>query len=375
MPILIKPNLNCNIHCVYCYEKEYRASHECSTYDLGKVLKAMEEQHALTKSHLALHGGEPLMIPKMDLEKILAKSVELSGGSSIQTNGTLIDGEHIELFRKYKTAVGISLDGPGELCKYRMKANEANKIMAFIRQYAREFRISVIAVVSRANAGNAELLNSFKSWVSELSYLGVGGRLNPCGGDIGASWELKTDEISEVMMDLAKFNLEKGYRWSPFTDIALRVRNEPAVCIFMGCDPYHTDSATVILGDGSITNCMRTVKDDIVPRHPQKYNTRDEILQEIPQEYGGCRECEYFYACRGGCPSMAIDNDWRNRTYFCPTYKRLFQYYENIRKSIGLHKSKPTDRRQNKDRPGHVDNHKNTPHIDSRQHTDEVRRI
>jgi uncharacterized protein len=103
----------------------------------------------------------------------------------------------------------------------------------------------------------------------------------------------------------------------------------------MGCDIFSTPSATVILGDGSITNCMRTNPEYILLRAPVKYDTRTEILKETPQEFGGCQGCKYFTACYGGCPSAAIDGDWRNRTYLCPLWKTLFQYFENVLRFVG----------------------------------------
>jgi hypothetical protein len=118
---------------------------------------------------------------------------------------------------------------------------------------------------------------------------------------------------------------------------------------------------------------MKTNQGDIVLRHSNKYNTRDEILQEIPQEYKGCRGCEFWQACRGGCPTTAIDNDWRNRSYFCPTHKVLLGFYTNITKALKIPKTQPSGQGSNKGKPGHTDSHSNTPHVDTRQHTDVIK--
>ncbi|GAJ08793.1 unnamed protein product, partial [marine sediment metagenome] len=257
--------------------------------------------------------------------------------SSIETNATLIDKDFIELFKKYKTHVGISLDGPGELSKYRMSARKANKVNELIPQLIKEgLGVSVIAIVSKSNAETLELQGRFKEWLLVLKGLGVGGRLNPCSGEGVAEYELDMNTLTEFYLDLANFCIRNGVSWSPLSDMSLRMRSRGAVCVFMGCDHYHTSSATVILGDGSITNCMRTNQGDIILRHPAKYNTRDELLQEIPQEHGGCQGCEFWYACHGGCPSEAINADWRNRSLFCPMYKELFKFYGNLMKAISL---------------------------------------
>jgi len=76
-------------------------------YNLKAIFERMEE---FKDMDMALHGGEPLTLLKKDIEAILAKMYDLRGRSSVQTNGTLIDDDHIKMFKKYKTFVGISWD-------------------------------------------------------------------------------------------------------------------------------------------------------------------------------------------------------------------------------------------------------------------------
>jgi len=323
--LLIKPYLGCNLKCAYCYERDLRKQ-EVMHYDLPKVLEAMGQYKDL---QMTLHGGEPLCMPKEDVESIFKKTYELQNRSSIQTNGMNIDANYIELFKKYKTSVGISFDGEGELSSYRMSQEKAVKLMNTIREMRKQdIQVSVIAIISKSNAEDDEKLKRLKEWLVELDDLRICGRLNPCGGALDC--ELSPSRLIEVYLDLAEFCVRNNFRWSPFIDIVNRLLGKSAVCTFMGCDPFHTPSATVLLGDGSVTNCMRTNEKGILLHHPAQYDTRDELLQEIPQKFGGCKGCEFFYACHGGCPSIAIDSDWRNRTYLCPLWKELFKYYRNI---------------------------------------------
>jgi len=323
--LLVKPFLGCNLACKYCYEGNYRRKHNPKMdYNLDLVLKRMEEFKDL---EMSLHGGECLAMPKKDVEKFLAKMFELTKKSGIQTNGTLIDEEYIEMFKKYKTDVGISFDGPGVLSEYRgpLTFNLDKTIERLVRE---GISTSIIMVISKSNAGTDERLKKLKEYLLELDKLKISGRINPCVD--APAYELGEKRLIEVYLDLAEFCFKNNLRWSPFTDIIHGLQGKPRVCIFMGCDFFSTASATVIVGDGSITNCMRTNKENILLRHPVKYNTREEILAETPQEFFGCQGCKYFTACYGGCPTSAINNDWRNRTYLCSLWKALFQYYENI---------------------------------------------
>jgi len=322
--LLIKPYLGCNIACKYCYEGRYRKKHQPKMkYNLEAIFKRMEEFKDL---EMAFHGGEPLTLPRKDIEAILAKIHELQGKSSIQTNATCIDDKFIEMFKKYKTSVGISWDGPGELCEYRPGTS---KVGSIIERLVKEgISTSLIIVVSKANAGTKQRLNKLKDYLLKLHRLNISGRINPCY--VASGYELTMKKMKEAYLDLADFCLQYNLKWSPFVDIINGLKGKDRVCTFMGCDPFSTQSATVILGDGSVTNCMRTNQEGILLRHPAQYKTRNEILENIPQEYGGCKGCKYWTACYGGCPSGAIDNDWRNRTYVCPVWKALFEFYENI---------------------------------------------
>ena len=368
--LLVKPYLGCNLNCKYCYEREYRKEKKLnlskvkSQYDLKKIFKEMKK---FKNYQQVLHGGEPLVMGKKDVKKILMKMKKLTGRSGIQTNGFLIDDDFIKIFKECNTSVGVSYDGPGELSKFRPgTSNLDEKVKKMVKQ---GLRVSMIMVISKANAGNDKLLKRLKKYLLELNELKVCGRLNPCAGAPG--FELGEKRLIKVYLDLADFCLTHNLRWSPFIDMVNGLQGKCRVCTFSSCDIFHTKSATVLVGDGSISNCMRTNEKEIILRHPAEYNTRDEILKETPQEFGGCLNCKYFDACHGGCPTQAIDNDWRNRTYLCPFYKALFQFYEKTLDFFGFHPShqKCAEGMRSKGiAQGHQDGHGDWPnHGDSNQ--------
>ena len=41
---------------------------------------------------------------------------------------------------------------------------------------------------------------------------------------------------------------------------------------------------------------------------------------------GRCRECEWLFACGGGCPK---DRLWRNKNYLCEGYRMFFECIKN----------------------------------------------
>jgi uncharacterized protein len=67
---------------------------------------------------VVLHGGEPLLLPRIILERLLqglADRLPPSCSRSIQTNGTLIDDDLLALCVRTKTTLSVSIDGPPEV--------------------------------------------------------------------------------------------------------------------------------------------------------------------------------------------------------------------------------------------------------------------
>ncbi len=125
--LLAKPTgAQCNLDCDYCFflskemlypDSRFRMSDE----QLDDYLRQLIEAHAqVPEVTIAWQGGEPTL---MGLE-FFRRSVEIArkylrpgqrAVHTIQTNGTLIDGEWAEFFKENDYLVGISIDGPREI--------------------------------------------------------------------------------------------------------------------------------------------------------------------------------------------------------------------------------------------------------------------
>ncbi len=328
MGLLIKPYLGCNIKCGYCYEGPLREKKKPKLdYDLNAVIATIRE-HKDDAPSIGLHGGELFCLPNKDIEILLKETYKHGESVSIQTNATLIDDKKIKLLKKYNVSLGISWDGPGELCAARPGTENVDKV---IEKIAKEkINFGMIIVVSEANAGTKEKREKLKKWILKMAKgYGIEARLNPCYKS--KRWELSPKKRVEVYLDLAEFCLKNNITWSPFTDITRALQGiEDRVCTFRGCDMFCTQSATSVMGDGSVTNCMRTNEKYILLRDEKEYKTRMEILREVSKENGGCRGCKYIEMCTGGCPTATIDDDWRNRTSWCDVWYALFSYFENV---------------------------------------------
>jgi uncharacterized protein len=340
MPIELRPlGVGCNIRCHYCYQNPERDVGGLSRkYSIPAMQAAVERE----KTSFTLFGGEALLVPEDDLERLWSWGWEKFRTNGIQTNGVLINENHIRMFKKYRVHVGISIDGPGELNDVRWAGSlEATrkataKTEAAIRRLCEEGCVpSLIVTLHRANA-TAERRPILMNWLLELEALGVRSvRLHILEVDnplVRSRYVLSTQENIETFLHFAEFESRlKRMHFDVFKDIRnlLVGRDEKATCIWTGCDPYTTAAVRGVEGNGQRSNCGRTNKEgvDFVKSDMVGFE-RYIALYRTPQEEGGCSGCRYFVMCKGQCPGTAIDGDWRNRTEHCLVWKALFEHFE-----------------------------------------------
>jgi uncharacterized protein len=330
MTVLVVPYLGCNLRCRHCFAHGYEFSKP--DYDLEAILKSMEQMHQKTGGDsFCMHGGECTLIPKKDFEIILKKMTELQGKSAIQTNCYNIDNDLIELFKKYKTSIGASLDGLGELNSLRgfpydpEKTNEYTE-KAFhnmINMQEQGLNVGLITVLHKMNASSTEKLQKLIQFIMTLREHKIkGGRLNMMwtNNPEAKPYELTPEEASQAWLYL--YNNLKTYpdlQWQPFRDFTDNLLGfSHSSCTYGKCDYFCTYGARVILSDGSLGNCDRTHQEGCVyTRAAEKPSyERYEALKATD-----CAKCRFWNVCYGGCPAEGIDGDWRNKTRFCkPTY-------------------------------------------------------
>lgn len=345
-------NSDCQANCAYCYEKKIREEGRCDRkLKLDAVFNQMDAEWSKNKCGVPyLHGGEALTAGYDATEAILRKAYELAGRTSIQTYGYLIDRQYIEMFKRYNTSVGISLDGPYPLNNARaVKGYKAKEVTELVHRNILEMRtagigVSIICVLHKLNA-LPEPREKLKEWLLWLRAQGInGGRLNLMTSFGNAdNLELTEDEAADAWVDLARFTLidNEGLAWKPFRDAVDSLLGlEQGTCVFGKCQFYHAHTEPVILSDGKTATCLKTgaTTGHIYPRYPDYRYYQDsnkgfglvryDVLSQVEQEYGGCKGCMYWRNCYGGCPASGLNDDWRNRSRFCGANYKLFETVE-----------------------------------------------
>ena len=336
-----------------------------------EVLKSINTIHERSGGEkIILHGGEPLMLSKKEIDLFLRTSYEKNGFSAIQTNAYLIDEDIISMFKKYKTGVGISIDGPWSCNALRgsgtakERKKQTSKILSNIDRLIEEKIIpGIIIVVHKQNAigDNRETL---KEWILSLNKRRITGRLNPCiTGNM--KYDLTPEEASDFYIDMLNFMMENGIRgWSPYQDVINTLKGEGSVeCKFRECDPLATAAATSVMRDGTIGVCLRLYGDG---KEYERHNSVTDVRGRVLQKYD-CKGCEWWEHCHGGCSSSAIDFDWRNKDRFCLLWKTLFVRISRILSIFG-------EKKQQKRPPEQVDCDKpisKNNHTDGMEHLDD----
>ena len=341
MTIELRPlGVRCNIQCQYCYQNPLRdAGNVAKEYDLDKMLEVVEQEG----DRFALFGGEPLLLPLEDLERLWAWGFQRYGSNSVQTNGALIRREHIDLFRKYNVRVGISIDGPEELNDARWAGSlertrkTTAQIHAVIRQLCEEgMPPGLIITLHRGNAVGQRLAR-MNAWIRELEEIGVRSImlhiLEVDHEEIARQYELTTGENLVAFRNFAALARE-------LTTLRIRIfdemrdlllgNDEKADCVWNACDPYTTRAVRGIEGNGQRSNCGRVNKEGIeFTKGDVEGFERYLALYSTPQEEGGCQGCRFFLMCKGQCPGTAAHGDWRNRTQYCEVWMHLFEECES----------------------------------------------
>jgi len=349
MSIEVSPvGVTCNLSCPYCYEHPMREAGNFNEkpYDLDKMIASLEKEGR----KFGLFGGEPLLTDLETLEGLWKFGLEKYGVNQVQTNATLINDKHIDLFKKYKVHVGISVDGPDELNdgrwagsleetrrRTKLSMDAANKLCD------EGMPPSFIITLHKLNA-TPEKLPRLKEWFRYWDSRGVkSSRLHTLEVEydsINETMALSDIRNIEVMLEMAQFESElKNIRFDVFIDIKKMLigSDNSTTCTFHDCDPYTTDAVRGINGQGESENCGRANKEGInFLKSDTKGYERQLALYNTPQEYGGCKGCRFFIMCKGQCPGTGIRYDWRNKTDKCEMYFKLFEHFETKYEEVGV---------------------------------------
>ncbi len=358
--ILIKPaSSGCNIACKYCFYHSIASEREVPNYGI----MSEEQLDTLVKETIkyadgfacfAFQGGEPTLAG-LDFFK---KAVELQQKynnknliiqNTIQTNGTLIDEAWAKFLGKNKFLVGLSLDGPRGVNNFCRVTRQGESIfdkemetIALFQKYRVDFNV-VTVVTAKTVDRISGVYNFFKK--KGFQYL----QFIPCLDErygLHGEYSLTPKAYGEFLCKLfdlwyEDFSHGLSIDIRMFSNLAqMAAGYAPEECGMCGqCNTYF-----VVESDGSVYPCdfytqdrwkLGTVSDGFWNLYQGKKST--EFMKISHKTEPKCRECPYFYLCRGGCRRWRDmkSNGELELNYLCEGYKIFFEHCESRIKLLG----------------------------------------
>lgn len=358
LKVIVKPTINCNLGCVYCYEGKNTYRGQRMNYDTlrNTIVKFARYNGPQAETQFIWHGGEPLLMGLEFFTKIVEIQDELGPertfSNGIQTNGTLITGEFCDLFEERDFGVGVSLDGPQWLHDlqrpYPNGRSSFDDVMAGIalirgRQTSNNGHPvcdGVLAVLTRNTLANRdEFYEFFQS--RKLNF-----KVNPIyyegrGGDVREDLGIEPGEYGKAMMALFDHWF---YRDGSFLTIdpldemlGNLITGRSRSCRFAeSCYKKYLEVAPngdvyPCAGRNLRIFCLGNINEkslEEILASPVLERFKTERMQ-LPEH---CASCNYFSICHGGCIRQAFMQQERlsDRDYYCPSYKVLYEHLRQV---------------------------------------------
>ena len=157
--LIIQPTPFCNINCSYCYLSTRAETRRISIETVEAIARFLCDVPVSNSSlNICWHAGEPLVVPISFYERAFSCFAETPGMPEVrhtfQTNGTLIDKDWCDFFRRWSVDVGVSVDGPQAIHDSqrvdRAGRGTFDRVMRGIsRLHQHEVPFSVISVLTK----------------------------------------------------------------------------------------------------------------------------------------------------------------------------------------------------------------------------------
>jgi len=363
---------DCNLRCVYCY----RGDQPGRTMPLEVARTALEIAAASgLPFHVQLAGGEPTLVPElMEVIGRIIREADWPATIAVQTNGTLVDKQLINLCRRFSISFGISLDGPPEvhesirgsagatfrgltlLDREKMPAHvtavlsalnvmDLGRLILSLAAFANVQGVALDPVVLKGNA-----LSGFEHSFSLSTHANGKKTSSPCNGPhngLRGETSLETsqrdgqeqplhhsmlpserslqDGIHAMLTTVRKINLlrSRPIRWREFDAVTRALKAEAKQERY--CHACNGESLAVH-PDGTVYPCGQTVGDPsmVVGTVDRIDWERLRSMFQEPQLRGDCAECPLKDRCPGDCPSrLHYNGTLRTHHSMCMIYRTI----------------------------------------------------
>jgi uncharacterized protein len=380
--VLAKPTgAICNLDCQYCFFLSKEALYPGSRFRMAdELLEAyvrgvIESQPKMPEITIAWQGGEPTL---MGLD-FFRRSVEYARQysrpgvrvlSTIQTNGTLLDGGWCEFFRENGFLVGLSLDGPRAMHDAYRRDKGGKPTFDRVMRAARlmqthQVDFNILCTVNAANAGHPlDVYRFFRDEVGAqfIQFIPIVERLTtetealagdgwgegPRGvrplyvqqGDRVTGRSVKPEQWGDFLIAIfdewVRRDVAKVYVQMFDAALASWYGEGPSLCIFAET----CGDALALEHNGDLYSCDHFVEPEYLLGNILEQPMIELVASPKQRKFGAdkrdtlpryCRECEVRFACHGECPrnrfTLAPGGE-PGLNYLCAGYKAFFRHVD-----------------------------------------------
>jgi len=369
--VMAKPSGSvCNIDCEYCFylekEKLYPTvgrDWRMSDQVLERYVRQQIEAQDVPVVDFAWQGGEPTLLGVDFFRRAVELQQRFADGKQVtnafQTNGILLDDEWGQFLNENEFLVGLSIDGPRDFHdRYRVDKGQQptfDRVMAGLDTLVKhEVQFNTLTVLQRHNADHPEAVYRFLKEIGShfMQFIPIVERATATPADDGLELiapdfegEARVTRWSVGSVQYGKFlcrvfdewvRADVGERYVQIFDVSLGswLGQNASLCIFAET----CGNALVIEHNGDLYSCDHFVYPEYKLGNVADQTIRQMVASEQQRTFGQdkkdtlprfCRECEFRFACHGGCPKQRFiktpdGEDGLN--YLCKGYKLYFAH-------------------------------------------------
>lgn len=350
--LIIRVTDICNLNCAYCYSSANTSKDIISISLVEKIFQSIANFND-SKTHIIWHGGEPLLAGLQFYEKVVDIQKSFEGHeftNSIQTNGTLLNDNFIDLFKENNFKIGISLDGIERTHDLnRLYKNSQSTFSVVFENLIKSQKKGILnGIICVLNKNTVNEINEIYRFMkeNEVSFH-VNPQIDLGNGYINNYLSLDVESLNKIMIqlfDLWYFDTKHPLiTIEPFKSMISQFvfvesdNQYSTTCFFTSnCLKYFMsinprgdvfpcgrfgDNFEFLLGNIN-ENSIESMQNNSVS---QLFNDRLSYLDK-------CCKCKYFQFCLGGCPNNSLISygNINKEDNFCRLHFGLFEHIEHL---------------------------------------------
>jgi uncharacterized protein len=371
--VLAKPTgAVCNLHCSYCFflnkERLYPGSRfRMSDEVLEAYIRQLIESHQSQRVTVSWQGGEPTLMGIDFFKKAIAfqEKYQKPGmifENTLQTNGTLLNDEWCEFFRKHDFLVGISIDGPQPLHDLHRLDKQGrptfDRVMRGLRLLQKHgVEYNILTTVNRVNADHPlevyrflrdEAKTSWMQFIPAIERLKDGVVTIYQEGTTVSERSVQPRQWGDFLMTIFNEWVRHDVGTVFVQTFEAAARNwlglpSSGMCVFDATCGH----GLALEHNGDLYACDHFVEPKYFLGNIQQSHMLDLVASEEQRTFGrnkldllprSCRECEVWFACKGECPKNRFGETAEGEpglNYLCAGYQAFFRHIDRPLKIMG----------------------------------------